>query len=105
MRLGKPEPGDIEKLVTALEYEPYSEIQTKFEEDERFYELNFQDLLQLPDEYRRQGIVLPTARDMVDTYVDHIDISNARVYVNKKSATNVCVRVRRVWAGTELESK
>uniref|UniRef100_A0A6M3KGG5 Uncharacterized protein n=1 Tax=viral metagenome TaxID=1070528 RepID=A0A6M3KGG5_9ZZZZ len=62
---------------------------TKFREDDKFYELEFKDDLGLPVEFANQGIVLPTARDMVDTFVDHIDISNGRVFVNKKSASDI----------------
>ena len=55
-----------------------------FDEDEKYYELDFLDKLSLPSEFKNEGIVLPTARDMVDTFVDHIDIGNARVFVNRK---------------------
>ncbi len=56
----------------------------QFDEDEVFYELNFKNKLLLPKQFEAEGIVLPTARDIVDTCVDHTDIMNARVWVNKK---------------------
>lgn len=65
----------------------YGGLHSSFGEDEAFYELEFLDRLQLPKEFRGNGVVLPTARDMVDAFVDHIDISNARVAVNKKKPT------------------
>lgn len=61
----------------------------KFEEDQKYYELDFQGELDIPQEFSSEGIVLPTARDMVDTFVDHIDISNARVFVNRKGAFKI----------------
>jgi len=56
----------------------------QFDLDDQLYELDFKSQLGLPKEFANQGIVLPTARDIVDTCVDHTDIFNARVYVNKK---------------------
>lgn len=55
-----------------------------FPNDEKLYELNFKKELDMPKEFEADGIVLPTARDMADTFVDHIDIQNARVFVNRK---------------------
>lgn len=67
--------------------EYYQDVGKKFDEDDGFYELNFLEKLNLPEEFKNEGIVLPTARDMVDTFVDHIDLNNARVYVNKKGTS------------------
>ena len=41
--------------------------------------------LGIPEQYIHEAVVLPTARDMVDAFVDHIDIANARVFVNKEN--------------------
>ena len=57
---------------------------TQFDEDERFYELDLIPDLNLPAEFPDAGVVLPTARDLVDTAVDHTDISNVRIWVNKR---------------------
>lgn len=67
----------------------YSEsgIYGQFDEDEVFYELDFKNRLLLPEEFKAEGIVLPTARDLVDTAVDHTDIMNPRVWVNKKGTS------------------
>ena len=79
----------IEDLLPKCE-DYYRELRTKkFSDDETYYELDFKSKLQLPVEFDTEGIVLPTARDMVDTFVDHIDISNARVFVNRKGTTNL----------------
>lgn len=69
--------------------EYYQDVIDEFKKDETYYELEFKEKLQLPDEFAKEGIVLPTARDMVDTFVDHIDISNARVFVNRKGTSNI----------------
>ena len=66
----------------------YGDLHTlDFTNDESSYELDFLEKLNLPDEFASEGIVLPTARDMVDTFVNHIDIQNARVFVNKKGTS------------------
>ena len=67
----------------------YSAVQQKFEEDERFYNLDFQDKLNIPEEFKADKVVLPTARDVVDTAVNHTDINNARVFANKKSTSAI----------------
>jgi hypothetical protein len=67
--------------------EYYRDIKKAFESDETHYELDFKNKLVLPDEFVSDGIVLPTARDMVDTFVDHIDLNNARIFVNKKGTS------------------
>lgn len=63
------------------------ERDNNFAKDEKFYTLNFKDLLNLPLQYRNDAVVLPTARDMPDTFVDNIDIQNVRVTVNKKGTS------------------
>ena len=55
-----------------------------FDTDDRMYELDFKSQLLLPKEFEAEGIILPTARDLVDTCTDHTDCFNARVWVNKK---------------------
>ena len=89
MKEYKPTLDDIIKTITKDEIFYQSELLTHFENDEKYYELDFGELLDIPLEFKKEGIVLPTARDMVDTFVDHIDISNARVFVNKKGMTHI----------------
>ncbi len=77
-----------ELLPKCVEY--YNDLHTiSFKNDEKLYELDFKNELQLPDEFAQDGIVLPTARDMADSFVDHIDVQNARVFVNKKGISKV----------------
>lgn len=84
----KPTVEEIKSLLPRME-KIWNQTHKAFEEDDTYYELEFKDSLNLPDEFKSQGVVLPTARDMVDTFVDHIDISNARVFVNKKGTSNI----------------
>jgi len=88
MRKGKP---DVAEIIALTEKCAgiYGDVYTNFENDEKFYELDFKEQLNIPEEYAAEGIVLPTARDVVDTFVDHIDISHARVNANEKSIHNV----------------
>jgi len=87
----KPSADEIINDLTPAMENLYNGVHGKFDEDEEFYELEFKDRLDLPKEFKSSGVVLPTARDMVDTFVDHIDISNARVFVNKKRTNNLSV--------------
>ncbi|KKN78453.1 hypothetical protein LCGC14_0349850 [marine sediment metagenome] len=61
-----------------------SKLQEAFIEDNRFYELDFLADLNIPTEFKKDATVLPTARDRLDALVDHTDISNARITVNKR---------------------
>lgn len=56
----------------------------QFDDDEKYYELDLVNDLALPEEVKSKGVVLPTGRDIVDTCVDHTDINNVRVWVNKR---------------------
>jgi len=89
MKAYKPDIENIKKLVEKLQKDYYSQVRDKFKLDEKFYELDFLEGLQLPSDVVKEGTILPTARDMVDAFVDHINISNARVLVNKKGITKV----------------
>ncbi len=82
-RYGKPSIDDILALDKDLTIH-YGPLHKLFERDEAFYELNFKDELDLPKEFASQGVVLPTARGFVDTFVDNIDIIHAKVRTYKK---------------------
>mgnify|MGYP001577786482 CR=1 FL=1 len=87
MRGDKPSIKDILKLDEKLRSDIYNQVHLKFDEDEKYYELNFAGELELPTELADDATVLPTARDMVDSAVDHTDTSNLRINVNKKGLT------------------
>lgn len=84
-KLAKPTVEDILKLYDDTE-RLYAEsgLYQQFDTDDKMYELDFANELNLPVEFEKEGIVLPTARDIVDTCVDHTSISNARVQVTAK---------------------
>jgi len=65
-----------------------SGIYTQWQEDEVFHELDFKNRLALPTEFQPEGVVLPTARDVVDSCLDNTDLFNIRVWVNKKGTSN-----------------
>lgn len=89
MKDGKPTFDEIKTELLPKCEEIYGGLYNKFEEDQQFYELDFQKQLDIPEEFKNDGVVLPTARDFVDTFVDHIDIGNARVFVNRKKTTDL----------------
>lgn len=82
----KPTVDEIKELYeTCKKY--YGPIHSLFDQDDKFYELDIKDMLGLPLEFAAEGIVLPTARDIVDTCVDHTDVHNARIFVNRKGTS------------------
>ena len=88
MRGIKPSIEEIKEQVEKCD-KIYGPLWGAYKEDNTFYELNFKDRLNLPREYQADGIVLPTARDVVDVAVNHTDITNARVFVNKKGTSDI----------------
>ena len=60
-----------------------------FPKDEQFYNLDFKDRLNIAKEHQEERVVLPTARDVVDTGINHTSIFNARVFTNKKGTSEI----------------
>lgn len=87
MAVTKPTVDDI-KIIRDKCKNHYAKLWEEYKEDERFYELDFKEDLNIPEEFSKDVVVLPTARDKVDSVVDHSDISDVRVYVNKKNASD-----------------
>ena len=56
----------------------YSARNIAFDLDDTYYELLFRDKLGLPEEYKEDGVVLPTARDIVDAGTNHVSTVFAR---------------------------
>ncbi len=56
----------------------YSRRNIAFDLDDQYYELLFRDELGLPEEYKEDGVVLPTARDIVDAGTNHVSTVYAR---------------------------
>lgn len=83
MRLTYQEVKDL--LIKAEQI--YEKVQGEWIEDELYYELEFKSKLGLPDEFVKQGVVLPTGRDSIDVAVAHTDLFNARIHVNSKGET------------------
>jgi len=104
MRKEKPTVEDITGQLYPKCKEFYAFLRSQFEENEKYYELDFKSLLGLPIEFEADGIVLPTIRDMLDGFTDHIDIGNARVSVDRKGVFNVSAEraetMRRFYVGT-----
>ena len=89
MERPKPKIEDIIKLEEKLSNDVYGEVHRLFKTDEQFYELDFAELLNLPEEIEDTSTILPTGRDMVDAAVDHTDINNARVYTSRKGMKKI----------------
>lgn len=58
----------------------YSTRNVNFDLDDSYYELLFVDKLGLPEEYKEDGIVLPTARDIVEAGTNHLSTVFARFF-------------------------
>ena len=91
------------KTVAEKDEKTYGPLWGKYETDAEFYELKFGGRLRMPVEFEEDATVLPTARDMLDTFVDHIDLSNARVSVNKRGEQDIdetrAEMMRRIYLG------
>ncbi len=72
----KPTEDDIKKLFEKCKTDYYGNLFSAFDEDDRYYELAFKSSLKIPAEFETSGVVLPTARTLVDTYVNHVDIAH-----------------------------
>jgi len=77
---------ELNKLKADME-QYYSDVVKQYEEDEKFYGLDFAELLRLPRKFRRDAVILPTAREIVDTATDHIAPVYRRVTVPRRAAT------------------
>jgi hypothetical protein len=100
----KPTIESIKQLITDAEKnDKLTKLQSAFKEDETFYELEFKDRINIPDEYKAQAIVLPTARELIDTFSDNIAVDNARVTVNKigiyKTSELAAEMMRKIYMG------
>jgi len=84
--MDKPSVEDIKELSEKLT-KHYSGIHNLFKKDQEFYDLEFTNRIKIPRQFEDDIVVLPTPRDTVDTAVDHTDISNARVSVNRKGTS------------------
>jgi len=88
MAKDKPTVDDI-KSQFKKDKATYGKLREQFEQDELFYELNFKDKLHVADQFKDDRVVVSTARDVVDAAINHTDIMNARVFVNKQGTGDV----------------
>lgn len=65
----------------------YGQLHKEFAEDEKYYNLEFLDALGLPDEFRDEGTILPTAAEVVDSAVEHIATAFRQVTVPRASTS------------------
>ena len=79
----------------------FNQFHTDVMSDEQFYDLNVAELLNLPRKFKKDGIVLPTAREVIDTAADHIAPVNRRVNVPRrktdKAGTAQANKIRRFY--------
>ena len=84
----------------------FNDLHAQFENDDKFYELDFRESLGVPENFMQDSTVLPTARQLVDVYTDHVSVSNARVDVPKRTVDiDNQEAVRKVEAEAELLAK
>lgn len=82
----KPSVDEIKAIVGEAD-KIYGALWKKFDEDDMFYELQFKHLIEIPTQFEKDVVIVPTGRDMIDAFVDNIDIGNVRVRVNKKGTS------------------
>lgn len=77
-------PKEILALADKGFNEKFSALHSEMGTDDRYFEGDIKADLSLPKQYIVDATVLPIARQIIYTYADHVNTSNARVYVNKK---------------------
>ena len=65
----------------------FSKMHKAFDLDEDYYDLDFAHALRLPPQFIDDAVVLPTAREVVDTAADHITPEFRRIEVPRRAAT------------------
>ncbi len=64
----------------------YGELHSAFRDDEKYYDLDVAEFLNLPAQFVEEGVVLPTAREVVDTAADHVTPASRRVVVPRRKS-------------------
>ncbi len=75
---------DIDKLRIEMDVY-FGQLHNEIRIDERYLRLDFRELLNIPSAFVRDAIVLPTAREVVDTATDHITPKFRRVNVPRRT--------------------
>ena len=75
---------DIDTLRIEMEGH-FGPLHKEILEDERYIELKIRDLLNIPANFVRDAVVLPTAREVIDTATDHITPKFRRVLVPRRN--------------------
>ncbi|MBM3302968.1 MAG: hypothetical protein FJY85_23855, partial [Deltaproteobacteria bacterium] len=65
MSFSAPTPEEVLTLYNDTA-DDFNRLVSAFQEDDKYYELDFLANLGLPKEYENDGVVLPTARDIID---------------------------------------
>ena len=92
---------DLENLQ--IEMQAYfSVLHKEIKTDEKYLNLDFRDLLNIPAAFQSDAIVLPTAREVVDTATDHITPKFRRINVPRRSTetasgTDQAIKLRRFY--------
>ena len=86
MAKDKPTVSEIKDQFTK-DKNHYTALRSCYEDDETFYELDFKSKLNVADQFSKDRVIVPSARDVVDAAINHTDIMNARVLVDKKNTS------------------
>ncbi len=70
----------------------FSKLHAEMVIDEKYHDLDFTDQLSLPSKFASQGVILPTAREVVETAVDHIAPNNRRVEVPRRAGNQAAAK-------------
>ncbi len=81
---------DLKSLkVTARGW--FTDYWKEIKEDEAMYDLDFKEDLNIPEKFKADAIVLPTAREVIDNAVDHVSPKFRRITVPRESQTENAV--------------
>ncbi len=92
---------DIDKLRIEMEVY-FGPLHREIREDERYLNLDFRELLNIPSAFVRDAVILPTAREVVDTATDHITPKFRRINVPRRNTdtaagTEQAIKLRRFY--------
>lgn len=78
---------DLIKLEDEMKTQVYDGLFDEMDEDERFYNLDIAEYLNIPEKFINDATILPTTREVVQAAVNHVNPVFRRVNVPRRTAT------------------
>ncbi len=92
---------DLKKLKSDMDVVFGTFHSDSLPDDERYYKLDIAQLLQLPKKFRKEAVVLPTGRDVIEAAADHVTPQFRLIRVPRKTVdekgTNQARKLKRFY--------